>query len=114
MYRIIAKKLHPDKFSENEQTPEVLEKIEAFKEATGAYNKKNWAKFLDICEKYDILPTRYEKINSLIRDEISEIDKQVNNKKLSFSWRLYECEEDNNCKERIIKDFLYQLFKYRA
>ena len=114
MYRIIAKKLHPDKFSGNEQTPEVLEKIEAFKEATGAYNKKNWAKFLDICEKYDILPTRYEKINSLIRDEISEIDKQVNNKKLSFSWRLYECEEDNNCKERIIKDFLYQLFKYRA
>ena len=71
MYRIIAKKLHPDKFSGNEKTPEVLEKIESFKEATGAYNKKNWAKFLDICEKYDILPTRYEKINSLIRDETS-------------------------------------------
>jgi hypothetical protein len=113
MYRIIAKKLHPDKFSNQEQTPEVLEKIEAFKLATGAYNKKNWAKFLDICEKYDILPTRYEKINALIRDAISDIGKEVNNKKLSFSWRLYECEDDIECKEKIIKDFLYQLFKYR-
>jgi len=113
MYRMIAKRLHPDKFSNQEQTVEVLEKIEAFKQATSAYNKNNWAKFLDICEKYDILPTRYEKINSLIRDEISEIGKEVNNKKLSFSWRLYDCEDDNQCKEKIIKDFLYQLFKYR-
>ena len=112
MYRIIAKKLHPDKFSNQEQTPEILEKIEAFKEATGSYNKKNWAKFLDICEKYDILPTRYEKINSLIRNEISEIGKKVNNKKLSFSWRLYECEEDEPCKNKVMKDFLFQLFKY--
>ena len=113
MYRIIAKKLHPDKFANQKQTPEVLEKIEAFKQATGAYNKNNWAKFLDICEKYDILPTRYEKINSLIRDEISEIHKQVNNKKLSFSWRLYECEDDEDCKGNVIKSFLYQLFKYK-
>jgi hypothetical protein len=114
MYRIVAKKLHPDKFTNQEQTSEVLEKIESFKLATGAYNKKNWAKFLDICEKYDILPTRYEKINSLIRDEISDINRKVNDKKLSFSWRLYECEEDRSCKEKIIKDFLFQLFKYRA
>jgi hypothetical protein len=114
MYRIIAKKLHPDKFSNQEQTVEVLEKIEAFKQATGAYNKNNWAKFLDICEKYDILPTRYEKINSLIREEISEIGKKVNEKKLSFSWRLYECEDDKTCKDKVIKNFLYQLFKYKS
>ena len=113
MYRIVAKKLHPDKFSNQEQTPEVLEKVEAFKQATGSYNKKNWAKFLDICEKYDILPTRYEKINSLIRSEITELDKKVNNMKLSFSWRLYECEEDNSCKENVIKNFLYQIFRYK-
>jgi len=114
MYRIMAKKLHPDKFSNLEKTPEITEKIESFKKATAAYDKKNWASFLDICEKYDILPTRYEKINSLIRDEISDITKEVNNKKLSFSWRLYECEDDNNCKDKIIKDFLFQLFKYRV
>ena len=114
MYRIIAKKLHPDVFSNQEQTQEVIEKIEEFKQATGAYNKRNWAKFLDICEKYDILPTRYENINSLIREEIVEIGNKVNNKKLSFSWRLFECDEDEACKDKIIKDFLFQLFKYKV
>ena len=114
MYRMVAKKLHPDRFSNQEQTAEILAKIEAFKQATAAYNKNNIAKFLDICEKYDILPTRYEKINSLIREEILEINKEVNNKKLSFSWRLYECEGNVDCKNKIIKDFLFQLFKYRA
>ena len=113
MYRIMAKKLHPDKFSSYEKTPEVIEKIEAFKLGTAAYDKKNWAAFLDICEKYDILPTRYEKINSLIRNEISDIGKRVNNKKLSFSWRLYECEDDDDCKDEVIKNFLFQLFGYK-
>jgi len=114
MYRVMAKKLHPDKFSSFEKTPEIIEKIEAFKSGTAAYDKKNWAAFLDICEKYDIIPTRYEKINSLIKDEISDIGKKVNNKKLSFSWRLYECEDDETCKDKVIKDFLFQLFKYRV
>ena len=109
----MAKKLHPDKFSNLELNPEITEKIESFKKATAAYDKKNWASFLDICEKYDILPTRYEKINSLIKDEISEVGKKVNNKKLSFSWRLYECEENSSCKDKVIKDFLFQLFKYK-
>ncbi len=113
MYRIVAKKLHPDKFSNQEQTPEIGEKIESFKKATAAYDKKNWSVFLDICEKYDILPTRYEKINSLIKSEIIEIGNTIDKKKLSFSWRLYECEDDEACMEMTIKDFLYQLFKFK-
>jgi hypothetical protein len=114
MYRIMAKKLHPDKFSNFEKTAEIEEKIEAFKIGTAAYDKKNWAAFLDICEKYDILPTRYEKINSLIKNEISDIGKKVNEKKLSFSWRLYECSDSEVCKEKVIKDFLFQLFRYKV
>ena len=114
MYKVVAKRLHPDKFESQEKTHEILEKIEAFKEATGAYNKKNWAKFLDICEKYDILPTRYEKINLAIREEIDETNQKIRNKKLSFSWRLYECDENGPCKRKIISDFLKQLFGYEV
>jgi len=113
MYRLIAKKLHPDKLSTQEQTPDIVEKVESFKQATAAYNKRNWAEFLDICEKYDILPTRYEKISSVIRNEISETNKTTKAKKMAFSWRFYECEEDKGCKDMVIKDFLYQLFRYK-
>ena len=112
MYRVLAKKLHPDRFSNREHTPEIEEKIESFKQATGAYNKRNWAKFLDICEKHDILPTRYNKINSVIKTEIDDVNQKIRNKKLAFSWRLHECEDNKNCKDKTIKSFLYQLFKY--
>ena len=114
MYRILAKKIHPDKFSNRDMTPEIMEKIDSFKQATASYNKNNWALFLDICEKYDILPTRYEKITTVIKEEISRTNKEISEKKRAFSWRLYECEDDNDCKEKTIKDFLMQLFGYRV
>ena len=114
MYRLIAKKLHPDKFENREKTPEILEKISSFKQATGAYNKKNWAEFLDICEKYDILPTRYEKISTVIREEISHTNNQIKNKKMAFSWRLHECNGNGPCMRKVIKQFLKQLFNYEA
>lgn len=114
MYRAIASKIHPDKFSNREETIEIKEKILMFKFATDSYNSQNWGKFLDICEKLDIYPTRYESISSTIRDEISDINKEIVYKKKSFSWRLHECEDDDSCKDKIIQDFLFQLFKYRS
>jgi len=113
MYRVLAKKMHPDKFANREMTPEIEEKIESFKSATGAFNKRNWAKFLDICEKYDILPSRYDKINLVIKREIDDINQTIRNKKKAFSWTLYECDDDEECKEKTIENFLFQLFQYK-
>mgnify|MGYP003644370389 FL=1 len=113
MYRMVASKIHPDKFANREETPEIKEKIDVFKKATSSYNSRNWGRFLDICEKLDILPTRYDGINSTIRDEISDINKEIVQKKRAFSWKLHECEEEKACQDRVIKDFLFQLFKYK-
>ena len=114
MYRTVATKIHPDKFSTFEQTPEILEKTEMFKECTTAYNERNWGKFLDICDKLDILPNRYKKVMEIIQDEINKLNNVINNQKATFSWKLFECEEDKQCRENIFKDFLFQLFKYKA
>lgn len=112
MYRTAAVKIHPDKFSNVEQTPEVLAKIEMFKEITSSYNDKKWGKFLDICDKLDILPTRYTKVMEIIRQEILKLNNLTYEQKKSFSWRLFECEEDKKCKDSLMKDFLLQLFGY--
>jgi|21_taG_2_1085346.scaffolds.fasta_scaffold05818_6 hypothetical protein len=114
MYRMVTSRIHPDKFAGREETPEIKEKILMFKDCTKSYNDRNWGKFLDICEKLDIMPTRYEGVSSVIRDEISDINKKIVNGKRAFSWKLYECEEDDSCKDKVIKDFLFQLFKYKA
>ena len=60
------------------------------------------------------MPTRYDGISSLIRDEISDINKKIVYQKRTFSWRIYDCDEDEDCKDRVIRDFLYQLFKYKV
>ena len=114
MYRAVASKIHPDKFSTFEETPDVLEKIEMFKSATTAYNERKWGKFLDICDKLDILPNRYTKIMDIIQAEINNLNNTIKNKKTTFSWRLYECDENDECKEAIFRNFLFQLFKYEA
>ena len=114
MYRMVTSKIHPDKFANREKTPEIKEKISMFKRSTESYNSRNWGKFLDICERLDIMPTRYDSINSTIMEEISDINKEIVNKKRAFSWRLYECEEDKGCEDRILKDFLFQLFRYKV
>jgi len=113
MYRMVTKKIHPDKFSNREMTPEIEEKINMFKAATESYNSMNWGKFLDVCEKLDIMPTRYEGVSALIRDEISDINKEIVNKKRTFSWRMYDC-DDEECKDRVVREFLYQLFRYKV
>jgi len=112
MYRMVTKKIHPDKFADREETPEIKEKINMFKEATKSYGDRNWGKFLDICEKLDIIPTRFEGISTIIRDEISNVNKKIMHHKKMFSWQLYECEEDENCKKKVVERFLQQLFGY--
>jgi hypothetical protein len=114
MYRAVAVKIHPDKFSSFEETPEIIEKTEMFKEASTAYNDGNWAIFLDICEKLDILPNRYIKVMEVIREEISELKKKIAHEKATFSWKLYECDDEEKCKKKIVGDFLFQLFKYKV
>jgi len=114
MYRTVATKIHPDKFSTFEQTPEIIEKTEMFKECTTAYNERNWGKFLDICDKLDILPNRYKRVTEIIQIEIDKLNIAITNEKSTFSWRLFECEEDEPCREGIFKNFLFQLFKYKV
>ena len=114
MYRKITAKIHPDKFANREETPEIKEKIDMFKGATSSYNSRDWGKFLDVCEKLNIMPTSYALINSTIMDEISDINKEIVQKKKTFSWRLYECDKEKNCEDKIIQDFLFQLFKYKT
>ena len=113
MYRAVAQKIHPDKFANSESTEEVQKKTEMFKEITTAYNERDWGSFLNICDKLDIFPTRYIKVIEVIRKEIAEVNKKIDREKLSFSWRLLECDEDKKCKDNVIKSFLFQLFKYK-
>ena len=102
VYKQIARKLHPDIGGDEEQ----------FKEATTALSEKNFEKLLDICEEHDILVEVDEEINKVIQKQIIETKQKINKAKSTYSWKLYECEDNKNCKKDIVKRFLKHLFNY--
>ena len=67
---------------------------------------------LDICEEHDILVEVDEEINKVIQKQIIETKQKINKAKSSYSWKLYECEDNKNCKKDIVKRFLKHLFNY--
>ena len=50
----------------------------------------------------------------IMREEISNLNNKILDQKKSFSWKLFECEEDKHCKDNVVKSFLVQLFGYEV
>jgi hypothetical protein len=111
IFRGIAKKIHPDKFSNMEQTPDVLKKQEMFKQASEAFDNEKWGQLLEIAEELDIHPQKYEKVNELLREEISDVNKKIVAKQKSFGWHMAEAETEEE-KDKVIISFLKTLFNY--
>lgn len=111
IYRSIAKKIHPDKFSNMKKTVEIAEKEETFKKATYAYENDKWGMLLEIAEELDIHPSKYTKINEILRDEISDINKKINDKQKTYSWLMSQAETDRQ-RDKIIISFLKNLFNF--
>mgnify|MGYP003675107164 CR=1 FL=1 len=110
IYRLIAKKIHPDKFSNLKKTEEIKEKEEMFKKASAAFTNRNWASLLEVAEKLDIKPYSFDGLNRRLRDETSNIRKEISSIEDRYSWKFHECGDDEDCKERLIRYFLNQLF----
>ena len=111
IFRGIAKKIHPDKFSNMEQTPDIVEKQEMFKRASEALDNEKWGQLLEIAEELDIHPQKYEKVNALLREEISDLNKQIAAMEKTFGWHMSQAETDNQ-KDKVIISFLKSLFNY--
>ena len=111
IFRGIAKKIHPDKFSNMEQTPDVIKKQEMFKQASEAFDNEKWGQLLEIAEELDIHPQKYEKVNELLREEISDVNKKIVHLQKTYGWNMSQAETDKQ-KDDVIISFLKSLFNY--
>lgn len=102
LYRKLAMELHPDKESGDE---------EKFAEITEAYEQGNWSVLLERAIEMGIEPSNMRELIPLLKEEIQEMKKIIEHNKGVYSWRFYECEDNEQCKEKIIKQFLKHLFK---
>ena len=108
VFRDIAKKLHPDKLDNDD--PRLEEYELSFKTAAAAMNEGKWGDLFDIADKHDIDLSEYTSINKSIRDDIKRITEDINKKKETYSWQLFNCDEDKRCKDNVVKRFLKHVF----
>jgi len=108
LFRQIARKFHPDTLGFDD--PNKFEYEEVFKTASSAIDNGNWGELFNIVDKYNLDLKDYDKVNECLRVDIKRVKQIVQNKKDSYAYLLYECEEDAGCKENVIKRFLKHLF----
>jgi len=102
LYKKLARELHPDK---NEGNTEKFAKI------SDAYNNGHWSVLLEAASDMNLLPDNFKEIFPLMREEIDELRKKISNNESMYSWKFFECEENDTCKDELVKQFLRHLFK---
>ncbi len=103
LYKQIARKLHPDLGGDKKEFQEVQE----------AMQDKNFEKILDICDKHDIVIEIDKQMIKLLEEQIKDTKAKISKEKSTYSWSLYSCDENQNCKDNVIKKFLKHLFGYQ-
>jgi len=102
LYRKIAMELHPDKDTGD---------ADKFAKASDAYEKGIWSVLLEYALELGIEPDNLSEMLPLLKKEAKKIREQIKHNSGIFSWKFYECEDDELCKELLIKQFLRYLFK---
>ena len=103
IYKQLARKLHPDIGGDEEE----------FKKVTSALYEKNFQKILDICSKHAIILEMSEELNKIIEKQIEITKNKINKEKSTYSWSLYSCGSNADCKDKVIENFLKHLFNFK-
>jgi len=111
IYKLIAKKLHPDKLKAGD--PRKPEYEEAFKRVTEANQSQKWGDLFDVVDKYDIYLGEYDEAIECLKIDIKRVEEELNKEKSSYSWALYEAESEID-KAQVVKRFLKQLFGWNG
>lgn len=110
IYKALAKKIHPDKLDTADSN--YWKDYMDFKDTVKSIANENWGKLFEIADRHNIYLKDYDSICEDIQEDINSIKGEIEKEKSSYSWKLYECKSDE-CKDRLIKSFLYHLFGWK-
>tara|TARA_R110000824_G_scaffold89748_4_gene219781 strand:+ start:549 stop:1193 length:645 start_codon:yes stop_codon:yes gene_type:complete len=114
VYKMIAKKIHPDKFANRMRTEEIKEKEELFKQASSGFESRDWGKMLEVAEQTNVKPFNALELCPEIKKEIKKIKIKVEKNRNTYSWKFHQCEESEECQDIVMADFFKRLFNYSA
>ena len=96
-YKKLAKAVHPDKNGGND---------EDFKQLNYSWQEGKWSIIINLCIKHDIPIHNAKEVNRLLQKEAHELEMKMSKNETMFSWKFWECGDDEECKEQLIKHFL--------
>lgn len=108
IFRQIARKFHPDVLPQDD--PRATEYEEIFKKATCAIENGEWGNLFDIADQHNIELRDYDSINESLSRSIKRVKKEIEKQKTTYAWILFNCDEDEPCRENVVKQFLKHLF----
>ena len=113
LFKQIALYLHPDRL-QNLSDDEKSERLELFKEAQKALKEERYYFLLDLSERFGVrTPKNYKQQTRWMKSKIQEINSEINNEMTTYNYKFAECETEED-KERLMKNFIYQVFKVRV
>lgn len=110
-FREIARKIHPDKLETSD--PRFWEYTNAFKKVNRAMETEQWGDLFEIADKYEVFLGDYDDVYDDLRNNIDELKQKIKSEEASYSYALYNCEEDKQCKEKVVRNFLWQIFNWK-
>jgi len=110
-FREIARKIHPDKLETSD--PRFWEYTNAFKKVNRAVETEQWGDLFEIADKYEVFLGDYDEVFKDLRINITELKEKIKSESASYSYALYDCEDDEECKEKVVRNFLWQIFKWK-
>ena len=111
VYREIARKIHPDKLDTSD--PRFWEYTNAFKTVNESMNSGQYGDLFEIADKYEVYLGDYDEVYEDLKNNTEEIKQKIKSESATYSYALYECDDDEECKEKVVKNFLWQIFKWK-
>jgi len=112
VFRSVAKKIHPDRIGQDD--PRFEDYQDAFKRACRATEQEEWGELFDVVDRYNIDIPDYDQANADIETDIERMKVKLKSQKMTYSWHLQNCGDDEVCKERVVKSFLGYMFGWEG
>ena len=110
LFKKLAMFLHPD-LSVGLTEEEKQDRLSMFKEAKQALADKRYFVLLEMSERFKIrMPKNYKQQTRWMKARIIQLDQEIQSQKHTYNYVYDECETTEE-KERIVKNFLRQIFQ---
>jgi len=110
VFKKLAMLIHPDKLSSKLTTTERESRLESFKQAKDALEKRKYFTILDIAQNFDVtIPKNYKQQIRWMKKETEILKQQIAKEKSTYNYVFADCETDEE-KSKLIKNFLSQVF----